>query len=92
MNAETESTGFDPSSFVALVSGLGAQAKILMGLMENPISGQYEDQDLSRARTLISTVEMLSDKTKGNLSDEEQRFLMAVLTDLRMRYVEKCGD
>lgn len=81
--------GFDPSSFVALISGLGANAKILLGLLKNPFTDKFEPVDLDRARTIIGTLQMLSEKTRGNLADEEGQLLEAVLTDLQLRYVEK---
>lgn len=80
--------GFDPSSFPALVSGLGAQAQILMGFMDNPVTGQREQVDLTKASMLINTLDMLETKTKGNLDQNEDQFLRAILTDLRVRYVE----
>ncbi len=82
------SPAFDPSSFVALISGLGAQAKILLGLMANPVTGQMEPKDLSRAKVLIDTLQMLQTKTEGNLGPEEKRFLDTILTDVQLRYVE----
>ena len=80
--------GFDPSSFPALISGLGAQAQILMGLMDNPLTGQREAPDLEKASMLINTLDMLDTKTKGNLDPNEEQFLQAILTDLRVRFVE----
>jgi hypothetical protein len=32
---------------------------------------------------------MLQEKTKGNLTDEEARFLDTLLTDLRFRFVQR---
>jgi len=80
--------GFDPSSLIALVTGLGAQTKVLLGLMENPLTRRTEKVDLDRARIFISTLEMLASKTKGNLTSDEERFLSQILTDVRLSYVK----
>ena len=42
---------------------------------------------LGTAGQLIDTLVMLEEKTKGNLTDEEQRFIESSLTELRMTYV-----
>ena len=81
-------TRFDPASFVALVTGLGAQAQILLGAIENPITKKKEPVDLERARGVIGLLEMLADKTRNNLTPDETGFLERILADLRMRWVE----
>ena len=90
MSTEPQPT-LDPSSFFALVTSLGAQCKILLGLIANPLTGKTEDVDTDRARTLLRTLEMLEAKTRGNLDENEQRYLGAILADLRMRWVEKAN-
>lgn len=81
-------TRFDPSSFVALVIGLGTQAQILLGVIENPATKQKEPVDLERARSVIDLLAMLERKTEGNLTTEESQFLGRILADLRIRWVE----
>ncbi len=87
VSAQTK-TAFDPSSFVALVSFLGAQAQLFLGLMDNPLTGKRETPDPARARSFIATLEMLESKTKGNLTEEEDRFLTTILTDLHVRFAQ----
>lgn len=48
--------------------------------------------DLVQAKHYIDILHMLSDKTKGNLKTEEEKFLKSILFDLRMKYVEKCKE
>jgi Domain of unknown function (DUF1844) len=81
-------TRFDPSSFVALVTGLGAQAQILLGVIENPLTKKKDEVDLERAQNVIALIEMLEEKTRGNLTEEEAGFLTRILADLRMRWVD----
>ncbi len=81
-------TRFDPSSFVALVTGLGAQAQILLGVIDNPMTKSKEKADLERARGVIGLLEMLEAKTQGNLTPDESGFLSRIVADLRMRWVD----
>jgi hypothetical protein len=85
-------TRFDPASFVALATGLGAQAQILLGVIENPVTKKKEEVDLERAKNVIDLLEMLQEKTKGNLSDDEAGFLQRILADLRLRWVQVQDD
>jgi Domain of unknown function (DUF1844) len=76
-----------PASFTFLVVSLRAQAEMQMGLMR---FGEEEkaQPDLALARHTIDLMGVLLEKTKGNLSLEEQRLLENSLTELRFRFVQ----
>jgi hypothetical protein len=57
-----------------------------MGLFRPPDS--IVDKNLDLARHFIDTLAILQDKTRGNLSLEEQRLLDNSLTELRFRFVQ----
>ena len=75
--------------FRMFLSGLAGQAAIHLGLIENPATGKRE-QDLQQAKYTIDLLQVIKDKTKGNLDPEEEKALDGILYDLRMRYVEAC--
>lgn len=75
------------AKFTMLVSSLATQALVCLGEIENPVSAKKET-DLDGAKFSIDLLQMLADKTRGNLSDLEKRYLEGVLYDLRMRFVE----
>ena len=74
--------------FGTFVISLGTSALYHMGMVPDPETGQPAEPNLPVARQTIDTVEMLQDKTQGNLSDEESSLLKNLLTELRMRFVE----
>ena len=45
-------------------------------------------EDFALAKHSIDTIGMLKEKTKGNLTEEEDKFIESILTDLRWRYVK----
>ena len=59
-----------------------------MGKIKNPMSDKIE-KDLQQAQFSIDIIEMLKDKTKGNLSDDEQKLLENVLGQLKLNYVDE---
>ena len=59
-----------------------------LGLLENPQNNQTEE-NLEYARRLIDLLDLLKDRTKGNLLPEEENFLEAVLSQLKMHYLNK---
>lgn len=75
------------AKFTILVSSLATQVLVSLGQIENPLSKKKE-VDLKSARFSIDLLQMLADKTRGNLSDLEKRYLDGVLYKLRMGYVE----
>jgi hypothetical protein len=74
-------------NFSGLVSMLATQAMLFLGAIPDPQTGQTR-LDLEQARIPIDTLEMLKEKTKGNLSAQEAEQLKQVLSDLRMAYVQ----
>lgn len=71
--------------FDFLIYSLRLQAEMNLGLL--PI-GDNQDPDFDLARHNIDLLAMLQEKTKGNLSAEEQRALDNSLVELRFRFVE----
>jgi hypothetical protein len=63
-------------------------ALIGLGKLKNPISN-VEEKNLEQAKMAIDILDMLTVKTKGNLSEREDRFLQDVLRDLKLNYVNE---
>jgi hypothetical protein len=77
-------------NFAALISMLTTQALFALGLLQ--IKGQEERKpDLELAKYNIDMLQVLEDKTKGNLSKEEEIVLANTLNELRMGYVKVAG-
>jgi hypothetical protein len=76
--------------FTTFVFSLGSSALIHLGEAPNPDSGAVE-RSPELAQETIDLLAMLQEKTKGNLTQEEERFLGALLYDLRMRFVQASG-
>ncbi|MFH1457739.1 MAG: DUF1844 domain-containing protein [Candidatus Omnitrophota bacterium] len=74
--------------FKFFISTLSLQASIALGYIPNPATNKTEE-DLTQAKFLIDTLNMLKEKTKGNLSQEESAFLENLLYELRMGYISK---
>jgi len=76
-----------PASFTFLVLSMRAQAEMQLGLMN---FGQEEkiEPNLDLARHTIDLIGVLVEKTKGNLTIEEQRLAENSLTELRFRFVQ----
>ena len=71
-----------------LVFSLQAGAMQQLGKVASPINGKIE-RDLEMARHTIDIVEMLDNKMKGNLTEEEEKFIGHVLYELRLNYVDE---
>jgi len=74
-----------PPDFDFLVYSLRLQAELNMGLLP---FGEEGEPDLERGRHNIDLLAMLQEKTRGNLTPEEQRSLDSSVTELRFRFME----
>ena len=74
-------------NFAALISMLATQALFALGLLQ--IKGQDKrEPDLELAKYNIDMLQVLDEKTKGNLTKEEELVLANTLNELRMGYVK----
>jgi hypothetical protein len=86
--ANNESEKKDEFHFIQLVLMFHTAAMQQMGKLQNPITQKIE-RDLDQARFSIDMLEMIQNKTKNNLSENEKKFLEHTLFELRMNYVDE---
>jgi len=79
-----------PVDFNSLILSLAHATMMHLGQIPDP-NGQPVPADLELARHTIDTIAMLKEKTKGNLSPEEQKLVDTSLTELRMAFVRIAG-
>ncbi|MBI3321802.1 MAG: DUF1844 domain-containing protein [Candidatus Omnitrophica bacterium] len=76
--------------FDLFISGLAMETLIAMGDMPHP-STRKQTVNLPQAKYLIDLLGVLEEKTRGNLSVEEEKLFKDTLYQLRMRYLSKTG-
>ena len=77
-----------PIDFYTFCLSLGSSAFVHLGDAPHPETEEAAP-NLVLAKETIDILGMLQEKTKGNLTDEEARFLENLLLDLRLRYVTR---
>jgi hypothetical protein len=76
--------------FAALISMLVTQALFALGVLQ--VEGQEgKEPDLELAKYSIDMLETIEEKTKGNLTEEEEKVLENTLSQVRMAYVKVAG-
>ena len=83
--AEHQAPAF-PVTFSSFVISLGSSSLMLMGEKLDP-QQQAVPVNLPQAKEIIDLLSVLEEKTKGNLTSEEQTVLRDMLYALRMKYV-----
>lgn len=76
-----------PIDFTTFVLSLSTSALMHLGQEPSGMASGKQTVDLAMARQNIDLLALLEDKTRGNLTGEEERLLHGVLTDLRVQYV-----
>ena len=75
-----------PASFAMLIQSLVAEAMMALGQLPHPLTGEVTPRR-NQAKYLIDTIEMLREKTLGNVAAEESAGVEQVLHQLRMAFV-----
>ena len=83
---ESEHPPLPEVSFNSLIFSLSSTVFFHLGEIADPQSGK-KAKDLPLAKHTIDIIAMLKEKTEGNLTEEEKKFIENILTDLRWRYV-----
>lgn len=79
-----------PLDFTSFILSLSSSVLMHLGVVENPVTKKTE-KELPVARQTIDIIELLKDKTAGNLSEEEAQLMENVLRELKMLYVKAVG-
>ncbi len=74
-------------NFFNYIASMGYQAMIFLGEVPNPMTQQM-GQNLRQAKFLLDTLALVHEKTKGNLTAQEDQFLSSTLHELQLKYVE----
>ncbi len=86
--AAPEGTEFlPPLEFSSIIVLLYFPALVQLGLVEDPVTGEKQE-NLGLAKRNIDLLDLLRDRTKGNLEPEEQKFLDGVLDQLKLAYLK----
>jgi hypothetical protein len=76
--------------FATFILSINSSALVQLGLIEDPVSGE-KAKNLALAKQTIDLIAMLEEKTRGNLTGDEENILKGILYELRMLYVKEKG-
>jgi hypothetical protein len=75
-------------NFATFIFSLNHSVLVHLGVTEDPVTGKKE-RNLPLAKQTIDILGMLEEKTKGNLTTDEEKMLKNMLYDLRMIYIKE---
>ncbi len=84
----TRDAPLPPINFNTFILSLHSTSLMAMGLVPEPYANQIQ-KDLEIAKQNIDLLKILKEKTKGNLTQEENQLMDSVLYDLRMKFIEQ---
>ena len=87
---KTVQTGEITQRFIEFVMMHAQNAALFLGQIPNPKTGEAEI-NLDLARMFIDQLEMIQEKTRGNLTNEEAMVLRNAVSNLQMAFVEASG-
>src|SRR4029079_8802474 len=76
-----------PASFEMLLTTLATEALMALGQLPHPVTGKAQ-QHPQQAKYLIDTIDVLREKTKGNLSPHEDQASEGLLHQLRLAFIQ----
>lgn len=88
MEEEKRDKFIPPLDITSLLVPFYTQALVKLGEINDPIS-KKTDLDLEYARRLIELIDLFKEKTKGNLTGEEENFVEGILYKLKSTFIEK---
>lgn len=78
-------------TFLTIVQVYQIEGMVALGKMLNPATNEIT-RSMEHARYVIDVLDLLQQKTKGNLVDEEARFLDQTLSSLKLNFVDEFGS
>ena len=87
---QDEDTQLPEINFATFILSLNSSALLHLGLIDDPATGK-KIKNLALGKHTIDILGMLEEKTRGNLTKDEESLLKNILYDLRMLYVREKG-
>jgi hypothetical protein len=81
---------FQSVDFSTFMLSLATEALYFLGIAPHPETGETTS-NLPMARHFIDIMAMLAEKTRGNLTDDENKLVETLLYDMRLKFVERCS-
>lgn len=78
----------DKPNFISVVYFFATIALQHLGIVKNPLTDKVE-KNLNLAKYTIDTLDLINEKTKGNLTKEEESLISSTLSDLKLTYVKE---
>lgn len=75
-------------NFATFIFSLNSSALVNLGMIDDPATGG-KSKNLAMAKQTIDILAMLQEKTRGNLTNDEDNMLRSVLYDLRILYIKE---
>ncbi len=85
---EQQPVNIPPANFMTLVNSYMIQTYYCLGKFADPEKGEKPKVDLDLAKHHIDMLSVLEEKTKGNLTEQEEKALSVALNETRMMYVQ----
>ncbi|MGD8436737.1 MAG: DUF1844 domain-containing protein [Syntrophobacterales bacterium] len=85
---EAEQMPLPEINFSTFIFSLNTSTLLHLGEVPDPATGKQQE-DLPMAKQTIDLIAMLEEKTRGNLTSDEENLVKHILYDLRLRYVQK---
>jgi hypothetical protein len=86
-----EDFNYPPINFTNFVLSLSTSALFHFGDFPDPAGDGKTQKNLPAAKQTIDILDMLNEKTKGNLNEQENNLIQGVLYELKLRYVKEKG-
>lgn len=85
--APEQGKGGTKVDFSTFIFSLFSSALIQMGEMADPMTGQF-DKNLQAAQQTIDIIDMMISKTRGNLTEEEEKLIKSASAELKWKYLD----
>jgi hypothetical protein len=78
-------------TFLTIIQMFQLEGMVALGKMLNPANNQIT-KNLEHAKYVIDILDLLHEKTKGNLDQDEEKFISNALSTLKLNYVEETNN